>query len=429
MLIIYTEYITNRLQYIATTLFGDDIVITNDINTFIGFDGKKINYSTNNILSSDVRIKPVNLLFEKTISNQHIECFSWKDYKAFYKTEGDIPFDVFAASFYLLSRYEEYLTDFKKDLHGNFHHENSLAWKENFLQQPLINFWLIEIEKKFKIDARKNQFKVIPTFDVDISFAYKHHPWYIQFGGLLKDLILKRGTFKLRLQVLFDYRKDPNQKFSWLNELIEKYDLNPIYFFLVSEKRGKKDKNPSPEKKEVKHLIQQLANRYSIGIHPSFQSNFSEEKLIDEIKILKTITNKSIPNSRQHYLQLKFPFTYKSILQHGILEDYTLGYGTHNGFRASYTYPYYWYNLENETESALRLHPFCYMDSNSIFEQNLSSKKALQEMEKYFEITKSVNGDFIFIMHNHFLTEQKKWKDWKKIFQEFLQFISTSSSS
>ena len=46
----------------------------------------------------------------------------------------------FAASFYLISRYEEYLPH-EKDMYGRYAHENSLAYKERFLQLPLINIW------------------------------------------------------------------------------------------------------------------------------------------------------------------------------------------------------------------------------------------------------------------------------------------------
>ncbi len=68
------------------------------------------------------------------------------------------------------------------------------------------------------------------------------------------------------------------------------------------------------------------------------------------------------------------------------------------------------------------------MDANFIFEQKLQPEEALVEMKKYYETVKSVNGNFIFIMHNHFLAEQEQWKDWRKIYSEFLTFISVGSS-
>ncbi len=61
-----------------------------------------------------------------------IECFDINFHKAFFETSGDFPFDIFAASFYLLSRYEEYLPH-EKDMYGRYAHTNSLAFREHFL--------------------------------------------------------------------------------------------------------------------------------------------------------------------------------------------------------------------------------------------------------------------------------------------------------
>ena len=72
--------------------------------------------------------------------------FEWNGLKAFFKTGWDIPFDIFAASFYLLTRYEEYLPH-EKDKYGRYAHVNSLAFKENFLHLPLINLWIQELIK------------------------------------------------------------------------------------------------------------------------------------------------------------------------------------------------------------------------------------------------------------------------------------------
>ena len=45
-------------------------------------------------------------------------------------------FDVFSASFYLVSRYEEYLP-YVKDMYERFQAENSLAYKHNFYKNQL----------------------------------------------------------------------------------------------------------------------------------------------------------------------------------------------------------------------------------------------------------------------------------------------------
>ena len=98
-----------------------------------------------------------------------------------------------------------------------------------------------------------------------------------------------------------------------------------------------------------------------------------------------------------------------------------MAYGTINGFRASYTLPHRWYDLEKETMTMLTIHPFCFMEANSFFEQGYSAEQAGEEMQYYHDVVKKVNGEFIILFHNHFLTEQLEWVEWRKMYERFLQ--------
>lgn len=150
-MLFYCAYITPRLKYIldfiGKELQSGSLQLTSSLEEFSQYNGVKVNYSDNRITQSELWITPHELLFEKGCKEQVIECFETNNVKVFFKTDGDFPFDIFAASFYLLSRYEEYLPH-KKDMYGRYAHENSLAFKENFLHLPLINIWLQEFKQK-----------------------------------------------------------------------------------------------------------------------------------------------------------------------------------------------------------------------------------------------------------------------------------------
>jgi hypothetical protein len=193
---------------------------------------------------------------------------------------------------------------------------------------------------------------------------------------------------------------------------------------LLAKNRGTYDKNSSPKKKAFKKLIKQHSSNYEVGIHPSFESTFSRKRLASEVAHLQDVINKDVQISRQHYLQLKFPDTYLGLVGLGIENDYSLGYGTSNGFRASYSMPFFWYNIHEEKQTNLLLHPFCYMDANSIFEQKLTTQQALKEMLYYYNAVKQIDGDFCFIMHNHFLANQVEWSCWADMYEDFLKQIN-----
>ena len=107
-MIVYTNKITPRLNYI-TDFIGKEICgkafeLTDDKSYFENHPDPKINYSKEVIANLPAgrqgckfQIFDNGLLSQTGISNQDISCFKANDFKAFFKTEGDYPFDIFAA--------------------------------------------------------------------------------------------------------------------------------------------------------------------------------------------------------------------------------------------------------------------------------------------------------------------------------------------
>jgi hypothetical protein len=141
---------------------------------------------------------------------------------------------------------------------------------------------------------------------------------------------------------------------------------------------------------------------------------------------LEEITKQSIIHSRQHYIRFNLPDAFRKLLAAGITNDYSMGYGTINGFRASIASPFYWYDLQKNEATNLLVHPFCFMDANSFYKQKFSSEQALEELLSYYNEIKKVNGTMITIWHNSFLGTDNLYKGWKEIYLKFLRTISRS---
>jgi hypothetical protein len=122
-MLLYSHTISSRLQYIADfigkEIFREPLELTTDKEVFKQSTEPKINYSKEKISQGEYWLQPHSLVFEKDIRPQPIKCFDTNRQKVFFRTEGDCPFDIFAASFYLLSRYEEYLP-YQKDMYGRY---------------------------------------------------------------------------------------------------------------------------------------------------------------------------------------------------------------------------------------------------------------------------------------------------------------------
>ena len=421
--LLYTKNSTSRLRYICHFIFKDllntDFAIISDAEVFKNTDGIKINYSNVTICEKEVQVLPVGLLFEQYIITQKIECIDINNQKVFFKTSStDFPFDIFAASFYLLSRYEEYLPH-QKDMYGRYAHENSLAYREGFLNLPLINFWVKDFAEKLKakhsmFNIQYSMFNFQPTYDIDIAYSYKYKGLLRNTGGFLKSPSLER------IKVLAGAVIDPFDCYSWLSKLHEQYNLQPVYFFLVSEKNGQYDKNILPHKDAMWKLIKYHAKKFSIGLHPSWQSGDNKTLLQNEKEQLEAMGDSSVVRTRQHYIRFTLPQGYQQLNAAGFIDDYSMGYGSINGFRASVASSFYWYDLEKEVQTSLRIHPFCFMDANSYYEQKQNAEQTFDELHHYLTCCKAVNGTLITIWHNNFLGTAKEFEGWREIYEQFI---------
>lgn len=431
-MIIYTPTITHRLSYIADFISGEitghQARLTVNTEEFLAFDGPKLNYSPARISPDELWMVPHTLLFEKGIREQTTDCFLWNDHKVFFRTGGDIPFDIFAASFFLISRYEEYLPH-EKDEYGRYAHQNALAYREGFLNKPLINIWLAEfvkiIQQKFTLlPIRHSRFTFLPTYDIDEAFSFKHKQWWRSSGAALKDLLqAKFSRFSQRWRVLNNRESDPFDAYAWIDELHRSYSLQPRYFFLVPAKTGKYDRNILPGATALQSLIRDHAGQYIIGVHPSWQSGDQPALVQKEKETIEAITGIKVVSSRQHFIRFNLPETFRHLTDAGIREDFSMGYGSVNGFRASVACPFYWYDIDLDQATSLLLYPFCYMEANSFYEQQSTPQEALEEMRHYYQEVKDVNGTLVTIWHNTFLGSDRKFAGWREVYARFVEEV------
>jgi hypothetical protein len=243
-MILFSENISSRLEFvcefIGKEILNQPIRVTNERSTYLSYDGPKINYGNYPLTNDELQIVPHKLLFETDITKQEVNCKVINGNKALFVSERNgYPFDIFAAIFYLLSRYEEYLPH-SKDEYGRYSYKESVAFKEGFLHLPLINFWLedfkLAVREKFPaILFYRKTFKFIPSYDIDIAWKYKHKGLWRNIGGCLESAF--KGTWtdlKERIAVLQDNQKDPFEAYEWLDALHLYCRLKPYYFFILS---------------------------------------------------------------------------------------------------------------------------------------------------------------------------------------------------
>jgi len=219
-------------------------------------------------------------------------------------------------------------------------------------------------------------------------------------------------------------RKDPFDTYSLQFNLQKKYNLDMRYFVLLGD-YGLNDKNISHTNSNFQALIKRLADLAPVGIHPSFGSSINETKLAVEIKRLEDIQKREITFSRQHFLQLSFPKTYKRLLVVGITNDYTMGYASVLGFRAGISSSFTFYNLDMEQVLPIKVHPFAIVDDILKFNMQLNPDDVVQQLGEIINEVKQVDGTLISIWHNDTFSDVGVWKGWRNVYEDMVKLINT----
>ncbi len=435
-LLVLVPKTTNRLKYtfdlVLKNLLGIDYQFTSDSDVFAHCSGPRIIYGEK-AFGGHPFFKATPLLFEREIAPQEIRPFDYEGVKAFfpvYDPHSLLPFDLFAASFFLLSRYEEYLP-FVPDQYGRFEASSSCLHQMGMLQKPIVNIWSQQLAKTLSrvfptLSFRLPAYSFQPTYDIDAAWAYLHKGAYRSLGGIARDM-LKRDfdELKTRLKVLFKKTPDPFDTFELQLSLQKKYRLRPIYFILYAE-YGLNDKNTPVKNSHFKRLIKLLADYAPIGIHPSFGSFLNKAKLRGEINSLSAVLNHQISKSRQHFLRMSLPATYHQLIDLDITDDYTMGYASQPGFRAGIATNFPFYDLDHDITTNLQIHPITLMDGTLRDYLNLEGEKALEMAKQLCQEVKNVGGTFTTLWHNETLSNKKRWKGWVELYEEIIRFAINS---
>lgn len=429
MIHIFAPKPSARLSYTIDLLFDNllqtQVEMHHDQTTFAQAVGFRINYSHQELLS-DVHWLPHEIMEHTAVNPVETMASSWNHLPVLFPhPEEKWPFDLFAATFFLASRYEEYLPH-HPDRHQRFTAEQSIAFNHGFLHRPVINEWAVAFKKlilQYHPDCAfgAKNFYFEATFDIDVAWAYQNKGWWRTGGAFVQDFIKNRmAQAAERWSVIRLKKPDPYDTYAYIRQQTNVHDANVRYFFLLGD-YSVYDRNSKSTLPQMQQLIRECADHGNVGIHPSYGSHRSVTQLKKEIERLRKVLGKEITSSRQHYLKMTLPETYRRLMACGIRHDYTMGYAQQPGFRASLCVPYRFFDVEKNEASELWLHPFAYMDGTLQQYQKLSVSEAKAVVKQLVTAVQQVNGHFICLWHNSSLTNHREWSGWREVFEYTLQ--------
>jgi hypothetical protein len=332
--------------------------------------------------------------------------------------------DIFAGVFFMLTRWEESLGLYE-DLHGRFPAAQSVVVKSGFILRPIVDEYVALLKSWLKqlgynLPPEKDQFKVVPTCDVDMPYFWLKKPkWKVLLSEWLKNK--KLTTINQTLQTIKDVdsgkEKDPYDQFDYMMSLAEKANLSFDFNMLVGG-ISKFEGYYSITDVRIQRLMKTFSERkHRIGLHPSYNSFLDAKLIVEEKMLLAKHVDTAVTSSRQHYLRYSVSATARYLVDAGIKEDSTLGYAAEPGFRCGTSKPFPVFDIALKKTLPLLEHPLLIMDVSFRYYKNYTPEQSIVLCEKIIHEVKKHNGQLVFLWHNSNLSEVEGWGEWRKVFE------------
>ncbi len=427
MLLIYTQKLTPRISYIfkhiGIRILGIELTFTSVIEEFIAHSGPKISYGKKP-LGNELFFQSYGLLEQQGLEAIDFTVKKWNDTYGFFSVSpsSGLPFDIFASSFYMITRYEEYLPHVKDEM-GRFMASESLAYKEGFLQQPIVDIWAYLFKDKLievfpEMEFPKKKITIHPIIEAAQPYAYKQKGIFRTVVGYINSLL--KGEFRkiiARTQAIIGYKRDPLDTFKWIVNIATRSNFDLTIFFLLGNSLSFNE-SMNTHREKFKMLIKYVSDYKEVGLIFSYNSLSDYELLKSEKRRMQEITNRSLVSSVNSEFLVNLPDIYRHLVELQVQRDFTMVFRNANGFRAGTCTPFLFYDLDYEIKTPLVIHPSAM--STSAFQQKYASDIEKTVLNTIAAVEK-VNGTFTMIFSNKDFSSTESNKVWRHIFSEKLQ--------
>jgi hypothetical protein len=374
-----------------------------------------------------ISIRAVDLLYRRGVSTVDEDPALWGDLPVFFRTHRiyDVPFDLFAAAFYLLSRYEEYLPH-ASDAYGRPDPAATLRGQRDWLDMALVDRYALRLAALIQqrwpdYPQPVRLYRFVPTIDIDQMYAYRYKPPLKQFLGAMRDLSAGRlAEVRRRVQVCRSNSPDPFDTYALMAQWHRAAGVHPLFFIQMGDYGGY-DQAHAPTSRAFIDCVFQLQREGTVGLHPSYRSRGDANTLKKEKKLLEAQLGMSVTRSRQHFLCVKLPDTFIQLHELGVQDEYSMGYAGTTGFRSGTATPHPFYDLLGDRVLPITLHPTCVMDVTLMQYLRLSPYEAVERVRKLVKEVRDVGGQMLTLWHNSSLSGHGAWQGWEGVYPAVLK--------
>jgi hypothetical protein len=335
--------------------------------------------------------------------------------------------DIFASSFFMLSRWEEYHGAVRDD-HDRFPASACLAFRQSFLDRPIVDEYAVILAEWLKVPfprwkGHAKKLSIELSHDIDVI-----QPFGTPLAGLRKavDLaVMKRqpwDALRTMAQVVGLREKSYINRIFHLADLSSEYHFPSVFNFMAAAPTQWDDGYDLSDPL-VRTIIQKLsAEGFEIGFHPSYRTMDNPALLAREKEHFDAVVGPGKHGVRQHYLRLRVPASWRTLEKLGFAYDSTLGFADHEGFRAGTCRRFRPFDIENDRTLDLWEVPLIVMDATLRGYRGFTPGQGKERILELAKKCMGVGGTLTLLWHNSSFTDA--WKPWGLMYPEALKDLS-----
>lgn len=337
-----------------------------------------------------------------------------------------------ANAFLVLSGWQEFVIE-KRDQHERFPFNESLQFKFQFSLVPVVNMIFNEICRRINISGipcvplkfSAKGSNIVFSHDIDRLYS----GWYEGTGNLVKHPGI--GKMKKWLGVsyakLIKGRDDYESGFCRLLDLLEKWNIRSVFFFLANKSTDDADYALSdPFIGKVKERLERAD--HLIGIHSGYFTFRDPVMMKTQLNDAEKAFTRKIFHNRQHFLRFDMAHTPELLVAAGIKYDFSLGFAESNGFRNGIGTPFSIFDFNHFKASELIEIPLFFMDGTYSHYQKVGKKDMRNPLESLAGNTEGLHLNFSVLFHNTVFTDFK-YSGFTELFEQMTEYCKMNGFS
>lgn len=348
--------------------------------------------------------------------------------------------DLIFSSFFFLSRWEE-VESKVADKHGRFPTRESISHQHRFSRRAVVNQYLqllfqmiSQIARARKVPLFRKCFwpdgeklAVCLTHDVDII-----QKWYLY--SLVRSLeLVKTGQLSSLGKTLWGVfkelvsRENPALSFGQMTSVEEGFSFKSSFYFMMGRPELQallsSDITYDLAKPEILQKAKEVLGKgFEVGLHASRNTFLDSRTLQEEKTKLEHLIESPISGLRQHFLRARFPESWVDQKECGFSYDTTLGFADETGYRASFAFPFYVYELQNDRKLDFMELPLVVMDRTYSKYLSFSPGEIKKDVIGMFTELEDFGGLATILWHTH-MVDALGFPGYPRLYEEILDFV------